>query len=131
MVAMSSKAAKPNDLEKLFVSRANERDIEGLLQLYEMDAIVETADGELFVGSDTLRRLFTRYAAGRPALSKSRQLASLTSGDLAMTASVHSNGDVSVEVARRQPNGSWRWVIDRFSIGKLERNLPKLPYWLP
>jgi hypothetical protein len=34
------------------------------------------------------------------------------SGDLAMTVCTQANGDVSVEVARRQANGSWLWAID-------------------
>ena len=131
LAAVNNMAKNPNDLEKLFVSRANARDVDGLVQLYEAEVIVETGDGILLVGPEVLKQFFESYVANGPRLSKSKQLSALTIGDLALTSSIHSNGDVSVEVARRRTDGTWRWVIDRFSIGKLERNLPRLPRWLP
>jgi len=126
-----NRAFDPNDLEKLFVSRANARDIDGLVSLYEQDAVVRSGDGRLLVGMDDLARFFTGYLATRPALSPSDQLAALSSGDLALTASRHDGGEVSVEIARRQPDGSWLWVVDRFSVGKLVPAAPRLRHWLP
>lgn len=128
---MTEIATRPNELEQLFVTRANAHDIDGLVALYECDAVLKAGDGEIVAGCDALRRFFADYLAGRPALSRSKQFAAVSSGDLALTASRHDNGDVSVEIARRQPDGSWRWVVDRFSIGRLEPNRPRLPHWLP
>jgi hypothetical protein len=42
----------------------------------------------------------------------------LCSGDIALTSSTLINGDITAEVARRQPDGSWLWVVDQFAIGK-------------
>ncbi len=41
---MHKSANDPNDLEKYFIERANEGDLEGLVALYEADAII--ADGK-------------------------------------------------------------------------------------
>jgi len=40
----------------------------------------------------------------------------LICGDLAITSTRLPDGTVTAEVARRQTDGTWRWVIDRFSI---------------
>jgi hypothetical protein len=40
----------------------------------------------------------------------------LVNGDLALTSTRLVGGGVTVEVARRQPDGTWLWVIDRFNI---------------
>jgi len=34
-------------------------------------------------------------------------------GNLALTSTRLTGGGTTVEVARRQPDGSWRWVIDQ------------------
>jgi hypothetical protein len=38
------------------------------------------------------------------------------SGDLALTSTRSPDGSVSSEIARRQTDGTWLWVIDLFSI---------------
>ena len=111
---MNGPSAKtPNDLEKLFVARANAGDVEGLLALYQQDAVIGT-DRE-FVGRSQLREFFVHYLSDSPKLSESVQFPAIVVGDIALTSSRHDNGDISVEVARRQPDGSWRWIIDQFS----------------
>lgn len=115
---MHEPAREPNDLERFFVDRANAGDVEGLVALYEPDAILAPGNGEVIVGSDRIRRFFTDFLAGRPRLVPSIQAPALCSHDLALTSSRHSNGDVSVEIARRQPDGHWLWVVDRFAVGK-------------
>jgi len=40
------------------------------------------------------------------------------SGDLALTASTLTTGEVTVEVARRQPDGSWLWAVDQPALGQ-------------
>jgi hypothetical protein len=37
-------------------------------------------------------------------------------GDLALTSTRLPGGGATVEVARRQPDGSWRWVIDQPAV---------------
>lgn len=113
---MHEPARNPNDLEKFFVERANAGDVEGLVALYEPDAILAVGGDRTVVGQEQIRKFFVDYLASQPQLSASLQAPALCSGDLALTSSRHSNGDVSAEIARRQPDGSWLWVVDRFAL---------------
>jgi ketosteroid isomerase-like protein len=113
---MHKPAKVPNDLEKYFVERANAGDIDGLVALYEPNAIVAYGDGETAIGLKEIRDFFVKFVANRPQLDPSIQAAPLCSGDLALTSSRLSKGDITAEVARRQPDGSWLWVIDQFAI---------------
>lgn len=111
-------ALNPNDLEKLFVERANAADVDGLVALYEADAVLADGDGEVATGRDEIREFLARFLAHRPRLDPSDQAPPLVTGDLALTSSRLGNGDVTAEIARRQPDGSWRWVVDQFAVGK-------------
>lgn len=73
-------------------------------------------DGRRFSGTDQIRAFFVEYLRHRPKLAASRQHPALCSGDVALTSSRHGNGVMSVEIARRQPDGNWLWVIDRFAF---------------
>jgi ketosteroid isomerase-like protein len=115
---MHNPAKDPNDLERFFVERANAGDVEGLVALYEAGATLACGYGVKINGTDQIRRFFTDYLTTRPRLDPSVQSAALCSGDIALTSSRHSNGDVSAEIARRQPDGHWLWVVDHFSLAK-------------
>ena len=114
---MHKPAKEPNDLEKFFVERTNAGDVEGLVALYEPNAIVAYGNGEIAIGIDQIREFFVKFLANRPQLDPSIQADALCSGDLALTSSRLSNGDITAEVARRQPDGSWLWVVDQFALG--------------
>ena len=110
-------AKEPNDLEKFFVERANAGDVEGLVALYEANATLVCGDGEEVVGANQIRAFFSNYLMSGPQLAPSVQAPALCSGNLALTSSRHSNGDVSAEIARRQSGGNWLWVVDQFALG--------------
>ncbi|WP_022668079.1 YybH family protein [Desulfospira joergensenii] len=114
---MHKKAKEPNDLEKFFVERANAGDVDGLVALYESDARLDCGNGEVMIGIEQIREFFIHFLAGRPQLAPSRQAPALCSGNLALTSSRLDNGEITAEVARRQPEGNWLWVIDQFSVG--------------
>jgi ketosteroid isomerase-like protein len=116
---MHKPAKDPNDLEKFFVERANAGDVDGLVALYEPNAIVAYGHGEVAIGLNEIREFFVRFLADRPHLDPSNQAPALCSGDLALTSSRLSNGDITAEVARRQPDGSWLWVMDHFALGNV------------
>ena len=115
---MYKPAKDPNDLEKFFVERANTGDVEGLVVLYEPNALVAYDDGKVTIGLNQIREFFVRFLANRPQLDASIQAPALCSGDLAITSSRLSNGDITAEIARRQPDGNWLWVVDQFALGK-------------
>jgi ketosteroid isomerase-like protein len=105
------RAAQPEDLGRFFVQRANAGDLEGLVALYESDAVLAVPGGAAAAGADAIRQALRRFLAGRPTVSGESQPA-LRLGDLALT-STRFEGGATAEVARRQPDGSWLWVIDQ------------------
>lgn len=114
---MHKPAKKPNDLEKFFVERVNAGDIDGLVALYEPNAVVAYDNGKAAIGQKQIREFFSEFLANRPQLDPSNQAEALCNGDLALTSSRLSNGDITAEVARRQADGSWLWVVDQFALG--------------
>lgn len=106
-------AAEPNDLGRYFIERVNAGDVDGLVALYEPDAVVAFPPGSLQTGHAEIRKMYEQFVAAVPELSPGKQHPPLVSGDLAMTVATQTNGDLTVEVARRQPDGSWLWVLDQ------------------
>lgn len=113
----------PQELGRLFAERVNAGDLEGLLSLYEESATFVGPDGGAASGSDAIReRLEGLLAmapeitptssravmAGEIALMSNRWRISLGGGDGAPMAL----DGASTEVARRQPDGGWLYVID-------------------
>lgn len=113
---MYEPAREPNDLERLFVEHANAGDVDSLVALYEPGATVAFADGQVLFGHEQIRQFFADYLKSTPRFAASDQSPALCCGDVALTSSRHRNGDVSAEVARRQADGTWLWVVDHFAL---------------
>ena len=109
-------ATEPNDLGKYFIERANAGDVDGLVALYEPTAVLEFPPGNLVTGHAEIRKVYEKFVAAAPVLSPGRQHPALVSGDLALTASTLTTGEVTVEIARRQPDGSWLWAVDEPAV---------------
>src|SRR5262249_16055449 len=109
-------ARDPRDLERLLVSRERAGDVVGMTALYESDAVLPVADGRLVGGKEAIREFYDGVVASGRKFSFGEQRAALVSGDLALTSTRLPDGSVTAEVARRQHDGAWLWVIDRFSI---------------
>jgi ketosteroid isomerase-like protein len=99
-----------------FLDRANAGDVEGLVALYEPGAVLAFPPGRLASGHEEIRTAYTELLAGRPRFSSAGQQPVIRNGDLALTSTRLPGGGVTVEVARRQPDGSWRWVIDQPAV---------------
>ncbi|WP_306368117.1 nuclear transport factor 2 family protein [Nocardiopsis sp. CC223A] len=106
-------AIEPNDLGRYFIERGNAGDVDGLVALYEPDAVLAFPPGSLATGHEQIRAVFERFAAAAPVLEPGKQQPALVSGDLALTVATQADGDVSVEIARRRPDGTWLWVVDQ------------------
>ena len=106
-------AKEPNDLARLFIERARAGDVDGLVALYEPDAVLAFPPGNVATGHDEIREVYEGFVAAKPPITPGRQHPALVSGDLALTATTLTNGDVTVEIARRQPDGTWLWVVDQ------------------
>jgi uncharacterized protein (TIGR02246 family) len=104
-------AREPEDLGRLFVERANAGDLEGLVALYEPDAVLAAPPGPPVTGRDAIREVLRQFLAGRPTLTGQVRPA-LRNGDLALT-STGFTGGATGEIARRQPDGSWLYAVDQ------------------
>lgn len=61
-----SPARDPQDLERLLVARQRAGDVEGMMSLYEPQAVVDCGDGKVLRGTDAIRAYFAgTVAAGR------------------------------------------------------------------
>lgn len=107
------RAEQPQDLSRFVVERLNAGDVEGLVALYEPDAVLALPDGTVATGSAEIRRAYEHLVADRPTFEPGQQQPTLRSGDLALTSVRLADGGVTVEVARLQADGTWLWVIDQ------------------
>lgn len=134
-------ARDPKDLGRLFAERVNRGDLEGLAALYEEGAKFIAGDGRELDGRDAIRASLGELLTLSPRITSSDGRA-VRSGDLALLSSrwrmTFATGGaagrdaeagenqvsrereqagaslegVSTEVARRQKDGSWLYLID-------------------
>ncbi len=109
-------ARDPQDLERLLVARQHAGDVDGMVALFEPDVVVDVGEGRLIRGEVEMRRYFEELRAEGRRFGIGVQQEALVSGDLVLTSTRSPDGSVTAEVARRQPDGTWRWVIARYSI---------------
>ena len=86
-----------------------------MVALYEPDAVLDPGDGRLIRGTVELAGFFGDAIAAGQVYAVGRQNPPLVSGDVALTSTTLPDGTVTAEIARRQPDGTWRWVVDRFA----------------
>ncbi len=109
------RANGPEDLSRFFVERANSSDVEGLVALYEPEAVLALPTGEVARGHRAIRQAYERLLAGRPTFTAGDQRPALVNGELALTSTRIPSG-ATAEVARRQPDGTWLWMIDQPNV---------------
>jgi uncharacterized protein (TIGR02246 family) len=106
------------DIHPAVEAAVNEQDLDGLMALYAPDAALVLLDGSVVTGTEAIREQYaailemqgrmtlrTRYALEVGDLAVLSNAWTLTAGDQTMSA-------VTAEVARRQPEGGWLYVID-------------------
>ncbi len=118
-------ARRPEDGDRIFMNALARRDIDAIVELYEPDAIFIRANGarahgraEIRVAVQELATLNAEYAIrdivsvlssdGSIAVTRMRYAMSFTRRD-GKPATVEAR---TMEVMRRQPDGSWRFIID-------------------
>jgi uncharacterized protein (TIGR02246 family) len=121
------RATEPEDLSRFFLERANAGDVEGVAALYESEAALANPPGKVTTGIQAIRQFYQQLFAGRPTFKGETQPA-LCVGDLALTSTQFSVSVVgpdgqmmttrtaTAEIARRQPDGAWLWVIDQPNV---------------
>ncbi|QUQ68795.1 YybH family protein [Kutzneria sp. CA-103260] len=106
------KAHDPSQLSELFLERFTNGDVEGLVQLYEADAVLALFGGGVAIGHAKIRAAYKDATSAPVSLRPGRQNLTVVQGDLALTSTTHDGGPITAEVARRQPDGTWLWILD-------------------
>jgi uncharacterized protein (TIGR02246 family) len=113
----------PEECDRRFGEYASAGDIEGLLSLYEPEACLTGPDGSVAVGHAAIRALLAGFEEGAVQMHM-HVVKVVRAGDLAVMTNdwraVGRNPDGSpleisgraIEVVRRQPDGTWRFVVD-------------------
>jgi uncharacterized protein (TIGR02246 family) len=116
-------ATTPEQIHRLFETTFNNGDLDGLMTLYEPDAVLVPQPGSVARGTDQVREALQRYLALEGRITLDTKLV-VTVGDLAYLSNTWSLdgtgpdgqpvtlGATTAEVARRQTDGTWRYVID-------------------
>jgi ketosteroid isomerase-like protein len=109
---------RPEQASKAFEAMFRDGDLDGLMGLYEAEAVFTNASGA-FVGLPAIREVLQAYLDTGATITMNESVA-FEAGELAL---VHwswtmnfTDGRVAegatAEVLRRQDDGSWRFVID-------------------
>jgi len=118
-------AQQPEDCGRILIAALEAGDLDACVALYEADAVLLKKSGEPMTGHDAIRQANAALIALRPRFHVAF-IRTTTSGDgtLAMTRMKAEfdgvRGDSTplrehihtLEVVRRQADGSWRYVID-------------------
>ncbi len=112
-------ARSPQELPILLAEAITSGDVEAFIALYEPGAASRSAQGEVHGGVDAIRRYVTPVVSARPDFKlEIKQV--VEAGDIAVIHTESSRPERSpsraVDVARRQPDGTWRMVI-YFDLG--------------
>jgi uncharacterized protein (TIGR02246 family) len=114
--------SSPSEATASFLEAFNSGDVEGVLSHYTSDAVFVQPDGQEARGQQAIRETLTGFMGMKPRLEM-RKVASVMVGDLATNMAkwtldgtgpdgpVHLEGG-GFDVMRRQPDGSWKMVID-------------------
>ena len=116
-------ARAPEELHRLFAEALNAHDLEALMALFEPEATLIPQPGQVVTGTEAIREALSGFLALKPRFDLEFKKA-FQAGDIALLFSnwtlsgtdpdgnaVELAGRTS-DVARRQPYGSWLFVID-------------------
>jgi ketosteroid isomerase-like protein len=118
-------ALTPEDLTRLFVERANDRDAAGIAALYEPEAVMAYPPGGLTVGRDAIQALWEKILASGPHLEQEPPLPTLISGDIALTSTPPRDAaGARAQVCRRQADGTWLRLLDQPEFVSVARAIP-------
>jgi ketosteroid isomerase-like protein len=113
-------ARRPEDNVGLLVERANAGDLDGVVALYEPNAVIAHPPGGITRGHAAIREVWAKVLACTPRLSVGPPMPTIVHDDLALTiTSPEDMMSTRAQVLRRQPNGRWLRVIDQPPFGAI------------
>jgi ketosteroid isomerase-like protein len=117
-------AMTPEDICRLFQQSMAQGDLDAVMSVYDPEAVFLNQSREATKSREDLRRELSPLAAAKTAFDFNvKQI--IQTGNIAL---MHTEWKVSgpqpmtvyaIEVARRQPDGSWCWLIgDPYTVGR-------------
>ena len=116
-------ARSPEEIDRIFERELNAGNLEGLVALYEPTAAFTVEPGNVVTGTAAIREAVAGFLALKPNISLTPRVLANT-GEVAMVSSkwklkgtapdgsaVDLAGE-SVEIVRRQADGTWKFIID-------------------
>lgn len=115
---------RPEEVHARFVEHLNAGNLEALVALYETGARLVAQPGQPPVaGTQAIRQALQQFLASKPKITIQTQSAIEAEGIAQLRGKWRLTGNgpdgrpiemvgTSVEVVRRQPDGTWRYVID-------------------
>jgi len=110
------KALNPSEISPLFVEYINSGNLEGIVSLFEENAMVATSSSTFATGKEEIRTYFTQLLSHNPQFDTLHHQPAIVNGDIALTSTRVPNAFITVEVSRKQSDGSWLWFIDQPNI---------------
>jgi len=111
-------AQTPEAVDALFEKYLNEGNIDALVDLYEPGATLVAAPGQIASGHEAIRTTLGAFIAMKADL-KLTVTQTIVAGDIAVlyndwggTAAGSEVSGKAMEICRKQPDGTWRFVID-------------------
>ena len=106
------------DIHPAVERTVNNEDVEGFVGLYAPDAYMVLPDGSTITGHDAIREVATQVCAMKGRMTVTTRYV-IEAGDLAilsnewtLDAGGESMSAITAEVAQRQPDGGWLYIID-------------------
>lgn len=81
------------------------------------------------IGTEAVRRAYAKLLASPPSFAGVIRPA-IRNGDIAITSTTRA-GNATVEVARRQPDSTWLWMIDQPNVLERPALAPDAQIWTP
>jgi ketosteroid isomerase-like protein len=116
-------ARSPEEIDRIFERELNAGSLDGVVALYEPTAAFTVEPGKVVTGTAAVREAIAGFLALKPNISLSPRVLANT-GEIAMVSSkwqlkgtapdgsaVDLAGE-SVEILRRQADGTWKFIID-------------------
>lgn len=123
--ARTPPATSPAHLMQLFAERAAAGDLDGLVDLYEPDAVFQPEFGVVLTGHEQIRPALAELLKLEPKISYAKEPDVVINDDIALVTNLWTmagvapdgshvdEGGTSADVVRRQDDGSWRVLVDQ------------------
>lgn len=119
---------EPAEIHRLVESAFNAGDADALVALYEEDAAMAAPDGSFVHGQAAIREQWSGFVALGGTIQMETRYAvavddvALLSNDWHFVGAGMEFSSRTSEVARRQPDGTWKYVIDNPYAGESPSN---------